>query len=154
MKLNKKLHKITQKIRQLLAEGTTPKKLALTIAMGIIFGLFPVVGVTSALCFGAAIPLRLNLIFIQAVNYLFYPLQLILFIPYMKAGNHLFNLTQHTVDYQHMLHIIKTDVWSALGEFGYLILSAILLWAIIALPLSIILYSSSLKYIKRLHIKI
>jgi hypothetical protein len=40
-----------------------------------------------------------------------------------------------------------------MGEFGYLLLSAILLWLIAALPLSILLYRSSLKYIKRLGIK-
>ena len=154
MKRNKKLQKITRKIRQLLAEGTSPQKLALTVATGSTIGLFPVVGVTSALCVGAAIPLRLNLVFIQVVNYMVYPIQLVLFIPYLKAGNHFFQLTQHPVNYQNLLHIVQTDTMAALGEFGYLLLSAILLWAVIALPLSFILYRSSLKYLKRVQVKI
>ncbi len=153
MKIRKNLHKGTQKIRQLMAEGTSPQKLSMTIAMGIILGLFPLIGATSLLCLGASFALGLNKVFIQMVNYLVYPVQLVLFIPLIKTGNQVFNLTGSAIDYQNLLHIFKTDTLAAMGEFGYLLLSAILVWLIAALPLSILLYRSSLKYIKRLGIK-
>jgi uncharacterized protein (DUF2062 family) len=136
-----------------MAEGTSPQKLSMTIAMGIILGLFPLIGATSLLCLGASFALGLNKVFIQMVNYLVYPVQLVLFIPLIKTGNQVFNFTGSTVDYQNLLYIFKTDTLAAMGEFGYLLLSAILLWLIAALPLSILLYRSSLKYIKRLGIK-
>lgn len=153
MKFRENLHKGTQKIRQLMAEGTSPQKLSMTIAIGIILGLFPLIGATSLLCLGASFALGLNKVFIQMVNYLVYPVQLVLFIPLIKAGNQVFNFSGSTVDYQNLFHIFKTDTLAAMGEFGYLLLSAILLWLILALPLSVLLYSSSLKYIKRLGIK-
>lgn len=136
-----------------MAEGTSPQKLSMTIAMGIILGLFPLIGATSLLCLGASFALGLNKVFIQMVNYLVYPVQLVLFIPLIKAGNQVFNFTGSAIDYQNLLHIFKTDTLAAMGEFGYLLLSAILVWLIAALPLSILLYRSSLKYIKRLGIK-
>ena len=153
LKFRENLHKGTQKIRQLMAEGTSPQKLSMTIAIGIILGLFPLIGATSLLCLGASFALGLNKVFIQMVNYLVYPVQLVLFIPLIKAGNQVFNFSGSTVDYQNLFHIFKTDTLAAMGEFGYLLLSAILLWLILALPLSVLLYSSSLKYIKRLGIK-
>lgn len=154
MSFRKYSHKSIQKVRELLATGVTPQKLAMTIAIGIIFGLFPLIGITSLLCGGAALTLRLNMIFIQLVNYLVYPLQLVLFIPYMKAGNHFFHLNAQPINYHNLLELLETDTLGAMGEFGYLMLSAILLWAIVALPLSIVLYRTSLRYIKRVKVKI
>lgn len=154
LKVNNHIHNLRKRIREQLAKGTTPQKLAMTVAVGIILGLFPIVGATSLLCIGAAFAFRLNHVFIQVVNYTVYPLQVVLFIPFLKAGNHFFQLTGHTVNYQHLFQTFKTDTLAALGEFGTIILSAILLWAVIALPLSLLLYRSSLKYLKRVRVKI
>jgi len=154
LKIKKTLHTGIQKVRKLLLEGTTPQKLSMTIAAGIILGLFPIVGATSLLCLGASFTLGLNKVFIQMVNYLVYPLQLILFIPLIKAGHHVFQFTGTSIDYHNLLHVFRTDTFTALGEFGYLLLSGIVLWAVISVPLSFILYRSSLKYIKRMSVKI
>lgn len=154
MKKAGKTNTIAIRIRQLLKQGASPRKLSFSIAAGIILGLFPLVGATSLLCLGASFAFGLNKIFILMVNYLVYPLQLILFIPFIRIGQKFFQLSGKTVDYQNLLHIFKTDTFSALGEFGHLLLSAIILWAVISIPLSYILYRSSLKYIKRLNLKI
>jgi len=154
LNFRKHIHTFRERLREQLAKGTSPQKLAMTVAGGIILGLFPIIGATSLLCIGAAYAFRLNHVFIQVVNYTVYPLQLILFIPLMKAGNQFFQLTGHAVNYQHLFQTFKTDTLAALGEFGAIILSAILLWALIALPLSFLLYRSSLKYLKRVRVKI
>lgn len=154
LNMKKTIHTAIQKVRHLLLEGTTPQKLALTIAAGIILGLFPIVGATSLLCLGASFFLGLNKVFIQMVNYLVYPIQLVLFIPFIKAGHHVFQFAGTPVNYNHLLDVFKTDTLAALGEFGSLLLSGIILWAVISVPLSFLLYRSSLKYIKRLNVKI
>ena len=154
LKIKKTFHTGVQKIRHLLLEGTSPQKLSLSIAAGAILGLFPIVGATSLLCLGASFALGLNKVFIQMVNYLVYPLQLVLFIPFIKAGHHVFQFAGTPVDYHNLLHVFKTNTFTALGEFGYLLLSGIILWAVISVPLSFLLYRSSLKYIKRLNVKI
>ena len=65
-------------ILNLLRQGITPEKIALSIAFGIALGVFPVIGATTLLCAAAAIVLRLNLPAIQLVNYFVYPLQIAL----------------------------------------------------------------------------
>ena len=44
-----------------LKQGVTPEKLALTVALGLVLGIFPILGATTLLCGAAAIALRLKL---------------------------------------------------------------------------------------------
>ena len=60
-------------ILELLRQGVTPEKIALSLAFGLGLGIFPVLGVSTILCTVAAIVLRLNLPAIQLVNYLAAP---------------------------------------------------------------------------------
>ncbi|MFY9660850.1 MAG: DUF2062 domain-containing protein, partial [Terriglobales bacterium] len=74
----------------LLTQGITPEKIALSLAFGIVLGIFPVPGSTTLLCAAAALIFRLNLPAIQLVNYLIYPLQLFLLLPFIRLGEMLF----------------------------------------------------------------
>ena len=75
---------------RLLAHGVTPRKLAECVAIGFMVGVFPALGVTTALAALASCLFRLNPIAIQLVNYLVYPLQFVLILPFFKAGQLLF----------------------------------------------------------------
>ena len=55
-------------ILQLLTQGITPEKIALSLAFGIMLGVFPVLGTTTLLRFAAALIFRLNLAAVQLVN--------------------------------------------------------------------------------------
>jgi len=82
--------RLVQPILDLLRHGITPEKIALSIALGIALGVFPVIGATTILCALAALVLRLNLPAIQIVNYFVYPLQIALLLPFYRAGQWLF----------------------------------------------------------------
>ena len=69
-----------------LRQGISPRRLALTIALGFAIGCIPVVGVPTVLCAALALALRLNLPAIQAANYAAMPLQLILILPFVRLG--------------------------------------------------------------------
>lgn len=73
--------RLVQPVIALLSQGITPEKIALSLAIGIVLGVFPVLGSTTLLCAAAAMVFRLNLPAIQLVNYIVYPLQLALFVP-------------------------------------------------------------------------
>ena len=77
-------------ILDLLRQGITPEKIALSIAFGIVLGVFPALGWTALLCLVASAGLRLNLPAMQLVNFLVYPLQLLLLVPFIRAGEVLF----------------------------------------------------------------
>jgi len=56
------------------------------VSFGLLWGVFPLVGTSTLLCTISALCLRLNIAVVQAVNYLVYPLQLVLLVPFMKLG--------------------------------------------------------------------
>ncbi|QHS10440.1 DUF2062 domain-containing protein [Sinimarinibacterium sp. NLF-5-8] len=73
-----------------LRQGITPQKIALTVALGIVLGIFPVFGATTVLCAVAALWLRLNQPVIQLVNYAMSPVHFLLMLPFWRAGESLF----------------------------------------------------------------
>ncbi len=85
------LHRrVLHPLRDQLTQGVSPSRLALALTLGLVVGVIPVLGVTTALCALLAVALRLNQPAIQLANYLAYPLQLLLFIPAFQAGAWLF----------------------------------------------------------------
>jgi uncharacterized protein (DUF2062 family) len=79
--------KITEPLKRFLKQGLNYRDLALSIAIGVTLGTMPVLGVTTILCALAAIVLRLNLPVIQFANYLAYPLQIVLLVPFYYLGD-------------------------------------------------------------------
>ena len=82
--------RLARPIIELLRQGVTPEKMALSLALGVALGVFPVLGTTTALCALVAFIWRLNLPAIQIVNYFVYPLQIALLIPFFRLGEKLF----------------------------------------------------------------
>ena len=122
--------RLVQPILDLLRQGITPEKIALSIALGITLGVTPVIGSTSILCFVAALLLGLNLPAIQLVNYFVYPLQLALLIPFLQTGTHIFGGSAVDFSLGQIFHLIRTDVWRALAILWTATLRAMLLWLI------------------------
>jgi len=87
--------KIMRSIHQFLRQGLSCEKLAFSIALGITLGTFPVLGLTTVLCMLAAFAFNLNLPVIQFANYLVYPLQIVLLVPYYRLGGLVFNARQN-----------------------------------------------------------
>ena len=120
--------RITGPILDLLRQGVTPEKIAISIALGITLGVTPVLGSTSILCFLAAVALRLNLPAIQLVNYLVYPLQFALLIPFFRMGEWIFAAQPANVSVAHVLELIRADVWSAITILWTATLHALVAW--------------------------
>ena len=127
-------------VTQLLRQGITPEKLSLSIAWGVVIGIFPVVGTTTLLCATVAIVLRLNLPIIQLANWLVYPLQLILVAPFFLAGAYLFGSEPFTQDTQGLIVLFQNDLLSAMVLLKDIILHAVFIWFCMA-PIGIILLS-------------
>src|ERR1700677_3552337 len=69
-----------------LLQGISPRRLALTLALGFAVGCIPVVGVPTLVCAALALMLGLNQPAIQAANYAVMPLQLLLIAPFVRFG--------------------------------------------------------------------
>jgi uncharacterized protein (DUF2062 family) len=123
-------------VLELLRQGSTPEKIALSIAVGLVLGVFPSLGWTTLLCLLAAVIFRLNLPAIQLVNYFAYPLQLALLIPFIRAGEFLFHSVRLSLSLTQILAMIKTDVSHSIKVLWIATVHAIAAWALIA-PLAI-----------------
>src|ERR1700721_578399 len=86
MNLGKSIHALRQNAKLWLRQGMSPRRLALTLALGLAIGCIPVVGIPTLVCAALALTLRLNLTAIQAANYLVMPLQLALIVPFCRLG--------------------------------------------------------------------
>lgn len=136
---------------ELLRQGMTPEKIALTAAVGIALGIFPVIGATTILCTIAAIVLRLNLPAIQLVNYLAYPLQLALLVPFMMLGARFFGPGELTVPASQILALVRSDTWRAVLVLRDITLRAVLAWLCTSPFAALLVYLGLKPLIKRLY---
>jgi uncharacterized protein (DUF2062 family) len=82
----KSTQSIKSKAAAWLRQGISPRRLALTLALGFALGCFPVMGIPTAVCALLALALKLNLPAIQAANYAATPLQMLLIVPFVRLG--------------------------------------------------------------------
>ena len=75
----------------LLRVGASPRRLAWSLAVGVAVGINPLLGSTTLLCLAVAFCMRLNLVASQISNHLVYPLQLALFLVFIRVGDVVFH---------------------------------------------------------------
>jgi uncharacterized protein (DUF2062 family) len=124
--------RITRPIAELLRQGVTPEKMALSLALGVALGVFPVLGTTTALCALVAFLWRLNLPAIQIVNYFVYPLQIALLIPFFRAGERLFGAPHLPLSVAQILAMVHASFWGATRFLWTTIWHAAAAWCLIA----------------------
>lgn len=149
----KALKRLRLVLGRALRQGTTPRSLALTCALGIVLGLFPVFGTTTLLCFAAAVILKLNIPLIQLVNYAIAPLQLILIVPFVKIGSYLFGLNPFPYDTENLVAMFRDDYWSVLRETGIALLAASGVWLVGSVPVFFVVFVGSLWLFQKWHAK-
>ena len=132
----------------LIKQGVSPEKISLGMAWGIILGIFPVLGLTTILCGLAALVFRLNLPAIQLVNFLVYPLQLVLLIPFFQLGDLLFQVEPLPLSAQEFITLLQADLWGTIQAFWNTTLRAIVAWTLVSLPIFLILHFTLLRLIK------
>jgi len=124
--------RIARPTAELLRQGVTPEKMALSLALGVALGVFPVLGTTTALCALVAFLWRLNLPAIQIVNYFVYPLQIALLIPFFRLGEKLFAAPHLPLSLEQIFAAVHTSFWGATRFLWATIWHAAVAWCLIA----------------------
>jgi uncharacterized protein (DUF2062 family) len=124
--------RIARPILELLRQGVTPEKMALSIALGVALGVFPVLGATTALCALVAFIWRLNLPAIQIVNYFVYPLQIALLIPFFRLGEILFASPHLPLSVSQIHAMVHASFWGATRVLWTTIWHAAVVWCLSA----------------------
>jgi uncharacterized protein (DUF2062 family) len=132
--------RLIRPVIDLLRQGVTPEKIALSIVFGVTLGVFPVLGSSTALCAIAALALRLNLPATQLVNYFVYPLQLALLIPFFRLGEKLFGAQHLPLSVAQIYAMIHASMTGAVRALWTTTWHAMVVWCLLAPVAAIVLY--------------
>jgi len=135
---------------QLLRQGVSPEKIALTISLGIVLGVTPVLGSTMLLCTLAAVVLHLNLPAIQLVNGVVYPLQFILLIPFYRMGAWMFRADASEISLGGVTALIREGVGHAIRTLWVVTMHALLAWLALGTITLAILYAVLVPLVRQL----
>lgn len=142
--------KIGKPMLALLRQGTSPDRLAASVALGAVVGIFPLVGVTTAACAALALLLRLNLPAIQLANYLVYPLQLVLLIPFIHLGSAFFQAPVPSLSLQELTALFEENFWAAIASFFAAFARAAVVWVGVSIPAFAAVFFSLVFFFRRI----
>lgn len=124
--------RVVEPVLAILRQGTSPRQLAIALALGAVIGAFPVLGTTTALCAIVAVALRVNLVAIQAANYAAYPLQLVLLIPFVRMGERVSGARPLPLSLSGIVSLFDAGFAHALATLSGSLARAVLAWALVA----------------------
>ncbi|MDO9182306.1 MAG: DUF2062 domain-containing protein [Bacteriovorax sp.] len=147
-------NKITRTFLDQIKQGVTPEKLALSIAFGVVLGTMPVLGITTTMCVFAAFIFRLNHVAIQSLNYIAYPVQILLIIPFIRLGEWIYGRSNTPLNIIEIIDQFKLSFKIAFQKYFILGLIGFTAWAIIAPMAFTIIYWISKKILVKMMTKV
>jgi uncharacterized protein (DUF2062 family) len=133
-----------------LRQGITPQKIALSIALGTVIAIFPIMGTTTALCVLVGFAWKLNQPILQLVNWLAWPLQIPGIYLFVRAGEWITRSPPVSFSIPALLLAFRDSPLGFLQRYGMTGLRGVLAWALIAPLLAAALYGLSLPLLRRM----
>jgi uncharacterized protein (DUF2062 family) len=124
--------RLLEPLLALLRQGISPRRLALCVAIAIVVGNIPILGVSTILCTFIALIFRLNLPAIQVVQAAMAPTQVLLIIPFVRLGEWILRVPPQVVSIKAALALVSRGLWQAIVVLRDAIFHAGLAWALIA----------------------
>jgi hypothetical protein len=140
---------IKRRLRDVLHCGLTPDKLALTLCLGVTIGVLPVPWGATVLCVVCGYIFRLNQVALQTVNYLAYPLQIALLIPFSLLGNKLFPWGPQTPP-ELLSTLLHGHLSGSIHLLAWTIVKAMAAWLVTAVPVAVVLYLPLFAFVKQM----
>lgn len=116
----------------LILQGSSSSQLAYAVAIGVTFGLFPIMGVSIPFCFVAALVFKAPQPLTHAVNYAVYPIQIPMIFAFVRLGEWIMGAPNVSLAPSAILELARTDMVRFIEEFGLTCLHAMLAWCISA----------------------
>lgn len=130
--------RILEPLLALLRQGISPSRLALCVAIGVVVGNIPILGVSTLLCTAIALVFRLNLPAIQLVQAAMAPTQILLIIPFVRLGEWILRLPPQPLSIKEGLALLAQGAGHAIVVLWDAILHAGLAWILVA-PVAVFL---------------
>lgn len=134
--------KIIEPLLAFLKQGMSPQRLALCVALGVVVGNIPILGVSTILCTLIALLFRLNLPAIQLVQAFMAPTQVLLIIPFVRMGEWLLHAPRQPLSIKAATALIATGVVPAVRGLWDAIVHAGFAWLLMAPVTIFVLYKA------------
>lgn len=115
-----------------LKQGATPEGLAASVATGAAIGVLPLLGSTTVLCALAGKVFRLNHVALQLTNYLLYPAQIALLVPFVRLGEWIYSAEAMPLDPSTVLTEFSAGPGAFLAKFAWAGVHGVSAWALTA----------------------
>lgn len=140
MKLN--LYFLKTKITTLFKQGLSPKELSQSVLLSAFISVIPIIGISTFIIttIGVALRKKLNLPVMLALNYLLWPVQILLIIPFIRAGKFIFSIhsKEHTIEA--IVDSFQISFFKTLSNLSFELLCGLGAWLIIAVPITVGIY--------------
>ena len=132
--------KVTNPLIKFLRQGLTPEMMSRTIASGLLIGTIPIPGTSTLLCTALSLGFRMNLALIQLVNYLVFPLQLLLFLPFYNIASRITGQAFFSKFTEITEQLTGKNWLQASTDLLLLMGTSVLVWMFIMFPVSLLMY--------------
>lgn len=122
--------------------GLSPKKLAVTVALGFVVGIMPLLGVATLVCTALGYRFRLNIPALLLVCYLASPFHLVLYLPFIQLGIWMFGASDFRMSFDQILNLFRQDWLVALNRIWLANMLGVVAWVVVSLPLGLMIYFS------------
>lgn len=123
--------RVLRPLLRLLRSGVTPRQLAWSLALGMVIGINPSVGITTLLVVALAWAFGLNQLASQIGLHVVAPLHLLLFIPFVDLGVHLFH-SRHLPLNRHQIEHLSHHPWFLARNIWHWEWHALIVWGVVA----------------------
>lgn len=143
-----RINAIKTKVIALFKQGLTPKKLCQSIIVSALISVIPIIGVSTFMITTVSLKSKLNLPVMVALSYLMWPIQILLIIPFIRAGEFIFLVhpKQHSVE--EIVTLFQTSFFKTISYLSFELLCGLGGWFFIAIPISLGVYSLMLVVLK------
>jgi uncharacterized protein (DUF2062 family) len=142
--------RVVEPVKQQLWLGVTPGKLALSLALGVVISVMPVLGITTLVALAVSFVLRLNPVAVVAANYLAYPAQILLFIPFFQAGAWLTEGPPVPFSIEQIRAEMNVGIWQTVVRYADANARAMVPWLLLAPLATWLLYAVFRRMLARL----
>ncbi|NDD93361.1 DUF2062 domain-containing protein, partial [bacterium] len=132
--------RVLKPILDQLTQGAEPSRLALAATLGGLIGLIPILGISTGLGIAVASIFRLNHVVFQSINYLVYPLQLVLFPVFLKLGGKILGGEVMEFDMNLLRAEFSASIPDFLSKYGVIGAKATFIWLLASVLVGIPLY--------------
>ena len=147
--MRQKLKSVKNKTTALFKQGLTPIQLSQSIIVSGLISTIPILGVSTFLITTVSLKRKLNLPIMLSINYLMWPVQILLIIPFIRLGEFIFSIpsTNHSVE--EIVHSFQAGFFQTLTNLSFELLCGLGGWFLTAVPIAVGIYFVSLLFLKK-----